>query len=149
MIEIKTDEIKLINNYDVKFEKKGFYISWKISDELGKLLQKKTNINFVYLKCHMSIWTKIFYDKHRQAFTNFSHKESKFIKNIDSKLIDCINKNKIEVEDDNDRKNHYKIKINEVFKINEKEIIFLYVLGYSKKDENIKIISVHRRNKKM
>lgn len=136
------------SSYSIKKKGNGFWISWELSDEQQQLIVNNSDFKVKSIMCHMSIWSKIFYEKHKLTTRNVNHNENKMLKNMREKFIDIFLNNDHSVEKAIDKNTGDIIKdrflLVENTLIGTKNIVYYYIIHYDIKKEKIKIISIYR-----
>ncbi len=150
----KTDEIKLGSNYEIAKKKEGFILRWEVTqnliDSISREFPNFDANNLKYITCHLSIWTKIFYQKHRMSTFNRKHSEDHILKNMCNKLQTILDDdecylNESKHKSTGDKKYNNRYELYEVYFHGDKRIVYRYVISITR--NRISIISIHKANK--
>lgn len=129
----------------VKNNKEGFWIVWRINNkETRSIFNDILGVEIKRIKCHMSIWNKIFYKKHKDAMRRVKHSESFIIKELPEIFIKNFDRGNLEKHES--LKDRYYLNDSKIIKtegLNDKIICYRYV--FIVKGNDIILISKHRR----
>lgn len=122
--EINRIEIKN-KNYLLYKKKNGFNLYWNfINDEFNKEFDK----NIDKIECHLKIWTKIFYEKHKKNTFNKDYKEKEILKNLPNKIKKLYEENNYKLY----KKSNTRIIFEENKIIKDKKILYYFILKFKK-----------------
>ena len=96
-------------NYVILKKKEGFVINWELNNDQINKINEELNVNISIIDCHMKVWNKIFYEKHKHSTYNVVHNENNMLKNMPKMLTNIFNNNLSYFE--KDKSNKYYIQI--------------------------------------
>ncbi len=129
----------------VKSNKEGFWVIWEINrDKTKNTFKKALGVEINRIKCHLTIWNKIFYSKHKGAMKWVDHKENYLLMKLPKIFI--LNFEKGNLVKHETLKDRYYLNDSKIIKtkdMDDKIICYRYV--FVVKDKDIILISKHRR----
>lgn len=153
MTNEKTSENTFVINespYKIKKRKDGFWLFWVLTETQQNKIFSNSDFKISNIYCHMRIWNKIFYDKHRKSSFNSGHNEDIMLRLMREKITDIFTNeiNSIEYAYNHNTgmqfANRYVLKENS--RVGSKIVTYKYIIVHDKKNEKISIVSIYRSN---
>lgn len=132
--------------YYVRLKKQGFHIIWNLSEETISLFKEKLEIdNLKFIFCHMQIWNKSFYEKHKNDKLNKDYNENEVLNNIERKLKRILMREDFEIH--KNWEGEKRIILKDIYKHEKisKNIQYNFVFSYNNNDDKIYMITLHRK----
>ncbi|CRX36937.1 / / hypothetical protein / 427013:427132 Reverse [Candidatus Hepatoplasma crinochetorum] len=136
--------------YNVSFKKNGFHIIWNLNEETILLFENKLKINNLkFIFCHMKIWNKSFYEKHKKDKLNKDYNENEILNNIEKKIKRILIKNDFEVlKNYNESYAEKRIILRDTFKSRDsiKEFQYNLIFSHNINDNKIYMVTLYKKN---
>lgn len=129
----------------IKSKKDGFWVVWEITKKETKdSFKKYLDLDIQRIKCHLNIWNKIFYEKHKSAMKKTDHKENFLLTELPKIFVKNFERGNLVNHET--IKNRYYLNDSKIIKtpgLEDKIICYRYVFIINEKE--IILISKHRR----
>lgn len=144
----------LKNKYYIKHRKNGFHIIWNLDDETIDLINRKLQINNLkFVCCHMKIWNKAFYEKHKKDKENKYYNEAIVLNNLNKKIQSILKKENFEIiRDSKNPDKKKKIILRDIFNYKSKNfegisriIQYDIIFAHNMYDDKFYLVTLFRR----